>query len=251
MIKFFRKIRQKLLNQNRFSKYLVYAIGEIVLVVIGILIALQINNWNEEKKEVQKEVQLLKELKASIVKDTFGLWSYESIVDVSEKSLKRIIKEFEEKTYSDSLNFFFGGVFIKNEWTGTYATYETLKSEGLSIISNDTLRKEIIDLYEGAYPYIKESEKNSFMDYNFFLNHSITLFDNIAFSDKVSKKGFEIQLIQPHSIIEVRKDKLFNSQIKTRLSEIEFLKYFVLNVTKTKHKKIIHQIEKELKKLEQ
>ncbi|TFV95648.1 hypothetical protein E4S40_05350 [Algoriphagus kandeliae] len=49
MIKFFRKIRQKLLAENRFSKYLVYAIGEIVLVVIGILIALQINNWNEYK----------------------------------------------------------------------------------------------------------------------------------------------------------------------------------------------------------
>ena len=50
MIKFFRRIRQKLLSENRFSKYLIYAIGEIVLVVIGILIALQINNWNEKRK---------------------------------------------------------------------------------------------------------------------------------------------------------------------------------------------------------
>ena len=51
MIKYFRKIRQKLLTENKFSKYLLYAIGEIVLVVIGILIALQINNWNEKQKE--------------------------------------------------------------------------------------------------------------------------------------------------------------------------------------------------------
>ncbi|RIV68393.1 DUF6090 family protein [Flagellimonas aequoris] len=50
MIRFFRTIRQRLLAQNRFTKYLVYATGEIVLVVIGILIALQINNWNEERK---------------------------------------------------------------------------------------------------------------------------------------------------------------------------------------------------------
>ena len=50
MIKFFRKIRHKLLSDNKFSKYLVYAIGEIVLVVIGILIALSINNWNENNK---------------------------------------------------------------------------------------------------------------------------------------------------------------------------------------------------------
>ena len=50
MIKFFRKIRQKLLTENKFSKYLLYAFGEIILVIIGILIALSINNWNEEKK---------------------------------------------------------------------------------------------------------------------------------------------------------------------------------------------------------
>ena len=57
MIKFFRRIRQQLLSENKFSKYLLYAIGEVVLVVIGILIALQINNWNEErvKKIVLKE----------------------------------------------------------------------------------------------------------------------------------------------------------------------------------------------------
>ncbi len=50
MIKFFRKIRQRLLTENKFSKYLLYAIGEIALVVIGILIALSINNWNEGRK---------------------------------------------------------------------------------------------------------------------------------------------------------------------------------------------------------
>jgi len=55
MIKFFRQIRQKLLRENQFSKYLLYAIGEILLVVIGILIALQINNWNEERIAISKE----------------------------------------------------------------------------------------------------------------------------------------------------------------------------------------------------
>jgi sensor domain CHASE-containing protein len=51
MIKFFRKIRQNMIKENRTSKYLLYAIGEIVLVVIGILIALSINNSNQERKE--------------------------------------------------------------------------------------------------------------------------------------------------------------------------------------------------------
>jgi len=59
MIKFFRKIRQKTLTENKFGKYLTYAIGEIILVVIGILIALQINNWNEFKKSQKKEALLI------------------------------------------------------------------------------------------------------------------------------------------------------------------------------------------------
>ncbi|MCF7560921.1 DUF6090 family protein [Sabulilitoribacter multivorans] len=70
MIKFFRKIRQKLLTENKFSKYLLYAIGEIVLVVIGILIALQINNWNEQKKIKQNAKEALIALKNDLVQDT-------------------------------------------------------------------------------------------------------------------------------------------------------------------------------------
>ncbi len=62
MIKFFRKIRQNLLMENKTGKYFKYAIGEIVLVVIGILIALQINNWNEQRKDRIKEQVVLKQL---------------------------------------------------------------------------------------------------------------------------------------------------------------------------------------------
>ncbi len=62
MIKFFRKIRQNLLMENKIGKYFKYAIGEILLVVIGIMIALSINNWNESKKERAQEQELLTQL---------------------------------------------------------------------------------------------------------------------------------------------------------------------------------------------
>ncbi|PTM08728.1 MAG: hypothetical protein DA407_07335 [Bacteroidetes bacterium] len=62
MIRFFRKIRKKLLTESKFNKYLVYAIGEIVLVMIGILLALQVNNWNELRKKEEAEIQLYKKL---------------------------------------------------------------------------------------------------------------------------------------------------------------------------------------------
>ncbi|WP_406685217.1 DUF6090 family protein [Seonamhaeicola sp. MEBiC1930] len=62
MIKIFRTIRRKLLSENKFSKYLIYAIGEIILVVIGILIALQVNNWNIERKSELKAEELSENL---------------------------------------------------------------------------------------------------------------------------------------------------------------------------------------------
>ena len=62
MIKFFRKIRQKLLTENRTGQYLKYAIGEIFLVVIGILFALQINSWNQNRLERIEEIEILKSL---------------------------------------------------------------------------------------------------------------------------------------------------------------------------------------------
>lgn len=65
MIKFFRRIRQSLLAENKISKYLVYAIGEIVLVVIGILIALQINTWNENRRQQEN----LKEIYRVVAED--------------------------------------------------------------------------------------------------------------------------------------------------------------------------------------
>ena len=68
MIKFFRHIRKSLLMENKTSKYFKYAIGEIVLVIIGILIALQINNWNIENSNKKIEKQLLISLKGDFTK---------------------------------------------------------------------------------------------------------------------------------------------------------------------------------------
>ncbi|WP_051287336.1 hypothetical protein [Algoriphagus mannitolivorans] len=67
MISFFRKIRQKLLHENRVTRYLVYALGEIFLVVIGILIALQVNNWNEERKIRIAEQNILQNLQTELL----------------------------------------------------------------------------------------------------------------------------------------------------------------------------------------
>ncbi|HSR59694.1 MAG TPA: DUF6090 family protein, partial [Robiginitalea sp.] len=73
MIRFLRTFRQRLLAENRASKYLLYAIGEIVLVVIGILIALQVNNWNELKKDRRQANVFRDKLVRDIVQDTLKI----------------------------------------------------------------------------------------------------------------------------------------------------------------------------------
>ena len=94
MIKFFRKIRQKLLTENKFSKYLLYAIGEIVLVVIGILIALQINNWNEERKKLETENSLIKSLNQEFKNNLNNLDSTISLIDVVTDSTSKLLISF-------------------------------------------------------------------------------------------------------------------------------------------------------------
>jgi len=73
MLRFFRQIRQRLLTDNKFSKYLLYAVGEILLVVIGILIALQVDNWNEDRQEADKIKAQLTSLLRDLREDRGGL----------------------------------------------------------------------------------------------------------------------------------------------------------------------------------
>ena len=103
MIKFFRQIRFKLMEQNKTSRYFKYAIGEIILVVIGILIALQINNWNTTRLESSKEQLLLKNLqtdfKANIIEFN-RIYKISSDAYIASNKLLEIIKT--KKTISNN-----------------------------------------------------------------------------------------------------------------------------------------------------
>ena len=91
MIKFFRKIRQKLINEGNLKKYLIYAIGEILLVVIGILIALQINNWNENLKDRKDELNGLIDLKDEFINNRQRFQATIEDKRTTEKSWKEFL----------------------------------------------------------------------------------------------------------------------------------------------------------------
>ncbi len=111
MIKFFRHIRQNLIMVNKTSKYLKYAIGEIILVVIGILIALQINNWNEARKERIKEVNLLKEINRDFTYNLEELLSLKENHTNAQKActeLQKFINNPNDKVSKSAiLNYYF------------------------------------------------------------------------------------------------------------------------------------------------
>lgn len=155
MIKFFRPIRQKLLTENKFSKYLLYAIGEIVLVVIGILIALQINNWNENQKHITKEhtflVEVLESLKRDVGRTKF---IYNKRAIVKRDAISNIIKDLSETPLpADSiLRNSFEQMTMTLSFMYDKGAYESLKSYGIDLIRNNSLRKHIVMMYENDLP---------------------------------------------------------------------------------------------------
>jgi len=160
MIKFFRKIRQKLLSENKFSKYLLYAIGEIVLVVIGILIALQINNANEAKKTRNKEIVLLNEMKSNLQADLKDL-EFNIKYNKERIQCNEVIRTVIEQKlpYNDTLKPYFGKFFGNFQLSENTSAWENLKSVGLDLISNDSLRKNLSNLYSNKYAYLENLEK--------------------------------------------------------------------------------------------
>ena len=153
MIKFFRKIRRALINTGSTRKYLLYAVGEITLVVIGILIALQINNHNEWKKERKLEQQIILELKENLELNISHLENEINRKNRSDFSSKVILNAIENNLmYHDSLEKHFGwGLSFENTSPLSNVGYKSYRDAGTNILTNNALKKEIIYLFEDTY----------------------------------------------------------------------------------------------------
>ncbi len=166
MIPFFRRIRKKLADDNKPLKYARYAIGEIVLVVIGILIALSINNWNENQKERKSERLILSEIRDNLKYDLNDFESNLAHLQNNLTSSKTLLKAFEDGIpYHDSLGFYFSYLDVYPHFTPKMNGYKLLHSKGLELIINVELRNKITDLYEDRYQYLLTFEKER-INYN-------------------------------------------------------------------------------------
>ena len=171
MIPLFRKFRKKMADDNRPVKYARYAIGEILLVVVGILIAVQVNTWNEERKERQVELKYFYNLKNDLLAD---LQLLDVMIDLSSSKVKAAksikIKANGDATGSlydfsnDMKTLIFVGEFIPND-----NTYQEMKSSGnFSTIDNDDLKLKLMNLKK-TYLEIAGAHEHMRYDYNVFL----------------------------------------------------------------------------------
>ena len=207
MINFFRKIRKQLADDNKPLKYMRYAIGEIVLVVIGILIALSINNWNEVQKERVIEKELLVELNVTVKNNhellKEGLERWQSTMEAI-KIITHVIDN--QLPYADSLSRYFqtahqnrGNLLNGLDFSG----YKSLENRGYYLLRNRELRKEVVNLFENNLKSLSTS--NDQLD-----------FDNSGFHYEYITKNFTLDEIgeTPHNFNDILNDRFYYSILK-------------------------------------
>lgn len=151
MLHYLRQIRQKLIIQENARKYLIYALGEILLVVVGILIALQINNWNEQKKIFAEETRILTSLKKDLQQARTELGSQIDIEQNNVDAIRILLTDSPERELifkHPKVDSLFYAPFISTQTlVPVIQTYADLKASGqVSIISNQLLRESLAGL---------------------------------------------------------------------------------------------------------
>ncbi|MFP4844389.1 DUF6090 family protein [Winogradskyella sp. PE311] len=182
MIKFFRKIRYELMEQNKTTKYFKYAIGEIVLVVIGILIALQINNLNDQRKLKQQEqtyyCKIAEDLQVDIKNIDSSLITIDKRLESTERFLKNLLKIQKDKQviFKDFLPTIRYYKFIP-----TKVAIEDITSSGkLETLKNPTFKKRILSHYTA------QDNAQNIIDINYY-----KLVDKLFNVEKFTDFGFQ------------------------------------------------------------
>ncbi|MFH4966579.1 DUF6090 family protein [Gaetbulibacter sp. M240] len=250
MINFFRRIRQKMLSDSKITKYLLYAIGEIILVVIGILIALQINNWNENRKDNFVELKILQSLNNDLITDIIniqGMLKNDSLSIEYNRQLISILKN-ESVNYDSSMAKIFGDINRYDAFWPQKMGFESLKSKGLEIIKNDKLKSEIVNLYDFQYAQVAESmdlKKQLYLSTNsVFLDYLETI------SSDSSRKFDDSHFKVPNDFNGLKRDNRFMNYLTHIYTERIIFQNYV-KAALEKMKIIQKQIEKEITKAEQ
>ena len=156
MIKFFRNIRQNLLSEGKTTKYFKYAIGEIILVVIGILIALQVSNWNQDRMKIMQEKDDLENLREELQSNILEFRKQDSLFALFEQKTAKGLKILNDKpTVGDLIKM---DTLINTRlkvFPLTRSTYDEMLNTGKFYnIQNKTLKTKTTQFYAEADNYV-------------------------------------------------------------------------------------------------
>jgi hypothetical protein len=196
------------MEKNKTGKYLKYAFGEIILVMIGILLALQINNWNNDRIEHKLESNILSEILVNLEKDVINLNSKIKFNENKSKLNKEVLEHLEQKTpLTDSLKYSYSRLIGRGTFEPITVAYENLKSKGIDIIQNDSLRIAISELYDFKYFYITEDLRSDYEPVKIF--HMNEVFKNVKSMRTENKRWAE-----PVNLMEAQENTHFQEALK-------------------------------------
>ena len=153
MIRFYSKIRHALWQENKFTRYLLYAVGEIALVVVGILIALQVNNWNEARQARAFERVMLQEIRENVRVNLERFRRLERRLQTSDAGIHLFLSELQQPVPDRTrLESHFMQANNAIVFTFNKGAYDSLKAGGLDRLSNRALRSELIDHFDSFLP---------------------------------------------------------------------------------------------------
>ncbi len=205
-----------MLTENKFSKYLIYAIGEILLVVIGILIALSINNNNDNKRIAEYEEGLLTEMIANLQRDLVDLkFSINKNKNILEAN--RIVLHYLEDPaiQADSINFYFANIQGNAVFGKNTSAYESLKTVGFRMTENKILREQITNHYTDTYDYIRYLEQNR--DEKYQIEQVVPQINKHIVIDSIGHSAHPINIDILSQNQEFKEILKFNCKIKTEI----------------------------------
>lgn len=244
----FHKLRKAQFKTEGIKRYLLYAIGEIVLVVAGILIALEVNNWNEEKRERQMEKSLLANVLKGLIKDSTDLKFNLIKHSYSLNSQKIVIKWLESgQPFHDSLKHHLAIAHRFTQFISRESPFENLKNIGLRIISNDTLLEQISTLYDEEYDLYNEYEnKYTRLVFNMMTQTNSGLFDvtNPVVFDAPKMEG----AMTPVNPEKLQKNARFAHDLRTKMTDNEIFIHYIMIPAGKRVARVTDMIRRELRK---
>ena len=231
------KMKQKQLAEKSTNIFWAYTIGEFILIILGILIALQIDNWNQNRQNRKLERVLLNEFLINLKSDLNDV-EYNIRFNTMMLRSSDIIYNFLDgnESYQDSLEYHFGRLYGGTIFMDNISAYESLKSIGLDLISNDSLRRQITYLYSVSYDAISTLTDYTNRFLNQHLHSEITEYLKIVEIENAAK---------PLDLNEIRKSNSFKNNLKIH---IFYLNHQIITYKRTKGLilNLIEGIEKEL-----